>query len=335
MSVNLNLTLQHGTFCTGICWEELPLNAEPNLVCELPLADGIIELLVLANRLVVEVTSTKNNRSEPVDQWITPEIIKPAWASAVLSLQWENGFITTFRLNAKDVPRHFDAEEFNLDCKPNKIHPPELVALREVNLRKLKPPNSLDFRNLIQTALRLESSLKSIRSDNTETILDIAVHLRTLLCGGAKNGGQLLFRCAQQLGMNPVCYTLAGLDDHHEPNLFANDGWFALLGGVAATPWGNMRYETDLNDWLEQPAIWLDNRTSISHRKLIREVAGKFGAHADKSAEILEGFINYHDTGLNLGVLVPQFMNYAQVAIDVSKLVLLKSDTKDVHDKER
>jgi|GEM_PF-6515987 len=199
-------SLACGTVCVGISWDDQPLHSDPALIFELPLADGILALLVLENRLVAEIGITKGGHEKITDQWITPEILRPSGSAAVVSLQWSDGVFTGFRLNAKEVPRHSQAEELVLEPQNTGIEEPtELVVVPKINfdLRRIETPKSFTIRQLIQTVLRLETSLKQMRSNTPENVFDIAVYLRTLLCGKATNGGRLLFRCG---GVSKPCW---------------------------------------------------------------------------------------------------------------------------------
>lgn len=318
-------SLACGFLCVGIGWDDQPLHSDPALVFELPLADGILAVLVLENRLVVEIGRHEKGNEEIIDQWITPELLRPSGSAAVLTLQWVDGIINIFHLNSKEVPRHSEVEEFTIEQQGNKSEKQtELVVATAVNLDVLRIGSPLPFtiKQLIQTTLRLESSLKQMRSNTPESVLDISVYLRTLLCGTSKNGGQLLFRGAEEVGILPICYTVSGLDYYTDAPPFMDDKTTVLRCGAAGLPRERMLIETDLKKWLEQPAIIMFNNYSVPHWKLIYEVAGKFGAHADGNPNFLFSFMSHHDVGINLGVLVPQFRSYADVALEASKRVI-------------
>jgi len=97
--------------------------------------------------------------------------------------------------------------------------------------------------------------MMEMRSNTPEKVFDIAVYLRTLLCGTAKNGGKLLFRCAEDLGIVPVCYTVSGLEADVCAAPFIKDETIILHSGVAGSPRKKKRFETDLKQWIEQPAL--------------------------------------------------------------------------------
>jgi len=83
-----------------------------------------------------------------------------------------------------------------------------------------------------------------------------------------------------------------------------------------------MPFETDLAQWLQQPALMTFYQKPIPHWQLIYDVAGKFGAHADRDASFLLSFMSPDDAEINLGILVPQFRAYGDVAIEASKRVI-------------
>jgi hypothetical protein len=101
----------------------------------------------------------------------------------------------------------------------------------------------------------LKAHLAELNSGSPERILDIAVILRTLMCGTTKNGGRLLFRFAAEISAIPVCYTFSGLE-LNAPDLPLNDEQtIYLLSGAVGIPTSNLRIETDLDRWLEQIAL--------------------------------------------------------------------------------
>jgi hypothetical protein len=325
---SLIASLDAGFICMGLSWDDQPLHSDPALILELNLTDGLLAFLVLENRLVVEIGRTGVRHEEMTDQWITPELVRPEGSSAVVTLKWQEGKISVFRLNAKEVPRSSEVEEFVLGPQETKTleYDLEPTPTIDVELKRFITPPPFEFKQLLQTVTRLEANLKQMRSNSTEKVLDVAVYLRTLLCGKVGNGGRLLFRCAEEVGIVPVCYTVSGLEGDADAVPFMDDKTMLLHCGVAGLRSPKMPLETNLEMWLEQPAL----RTlayELKHWELIREVAGKFGAHADRDPKILLSFMNPHDAGVNLGILIPQFRSYGFMALEASKRVISQAQS--------
>jgi len=314
-----------GSIIFGLGWDDQPLDSDPALIFELPLTDGILVSLVLENRLVVEIGRIGTDGEEITDQWITPELIRPAGSAAVISLQWNEGKFTSLRLNAKDVPRSSEADEFVLTSHESGTEILDKINVYspiKLDFRQGSIPTSFALRQLIQTAIRLENCLTGLRSNKPEVILDVAVLLRTLFTGTAKNGGLLLFKCAEEIGMVPVCYTVSGLDEDGAKFPFMDEHTILLQGLAAGIPRFNLKVETDLQKWLEQPAL-ITLSDPLTHWQFIRQVADKFGSHAEtKNVPVLMSFMSPHDAGINLGILIPKLRSYGQLALEVSKVVI-------------
>lgn len=322
-------SLAYGTLFMALDWDDQPSDLDPTLIFELFLTDGILAFLVLENRLLVEIGRSGVEDEVMTDQWITPELVRKEGSAAVISLQWKDGKLTSFRLNATEVPRSSEVDEFVLGSQEPSIDEPtklDTTAMMNVNLRRIKGPVSSELSQLIQTATRLETSMMEMHSNTPEKVFDIALYLRTLLCGTTKNGGKLLFRCAEDLGIVPVCYIISGLESNVGVVPFMDDKTIALHSGVAGSPTKKMQFETDLKQWIEQPAIiTLNPKLRLKHWELIYQVAGKFGAHADSDHEIFHSFMNPHEAGINLGILVPQFRSYGDMALEVSKQIIFRA----------
>jgi hypothetical protein len=282
----------------------------------------------LENRLVVEIGQANGSFQVLTDQWITPELIRKQKLPAIISLQWKDGRLVNLRLNARDVPRtSIEDEYFTLPSRTEDDlgNVPEPSFANEIDLRIMTGPISTEFRQLTQHTLRLKAHLAELNSGSPERILDIAVILRTLMCGTTKNGGRLLFRFAAEISAIPVCYTFSGLE-LNAPDLPLNDEQtIYLLSGAVGIPTSNLRIETNLDRWLEQIALIAPHKC-LKHWELIRKVADTFGAHADDdSTKMLHSFVSPHDNGLNLGVLVPIFREYGNMALEVSMVLIERS----------
>lgn len=317
-------TLAHGSVFMCLEWHDQPLHSEPALIFELPLTDGILAFLVLENRLVVEIGRVDASKEEITDQWITPELIRQAGARVIVSLQWSNGRISTFRLNSCDVPRSDAADEFFIghyeDALPTEdqsISSEQCIS----DLAQKRAPMSLAFMQLEQWTKRLEAHLENQRNNTPELVFEIANCLRTLLCGAEKNGGSLLSKCAREIEFDLVCYTAKGLEE--DVNIPFMDETTIFFGCIpAAAPISGMQVETDLQTWLSMLALVTVNHR-IKHWELIREVADKYGSHADTGGEVLSlSFMNPHRAGLNLGILDTIIRGYGKFALVMSKRLI-------------
>lgn len=317
-------TLAHGSIFMCIGWHDEPLHSDPALILELPLTDGVLAFLVLEKRLVVEIGRIDSTKEEMTDQWITPELIRPEGAPVVVSLQWSDGKLSTFRLNSKEVPRAEAADEFVIDhCEDTFVTAVDPIRGQQIclNLRQQTVPMSLAFMQLQQWVTRLEAHLETQRSNTPELTFEIANCLRTLLCGTQKNGGSLLFKCAEEIKIDLVCYTVPEFEGNSSVTFM--DPNTIVFGRVPAeVPRGNMQVATDLQAWLSMPAlITLDHR--LKHWEFIREVADKYGSHADTDgAAISLLFMNPHRPTLNLGILESIFREYGKFALLMSRRLI-------------
>ncbi len=318
-------SLSAGSIRMGLTWHDQPLHSKPALILELPLTDGILAMLVFENRLVIETGKVDDRGTRLVDCWITPKLIRPNGSTEFVSVQWSDGRIVSFQINAVDLWRADEAEEFVIEPRerpfvPDKNHDSLPRIDFEDNIRSV--PKTLKFRQLVQTVTRLERRMNEMRSNNPEIILDIAVLLRTLLTGGTKNdGGRLLFRCADSLGLALKCYTVSGLEKGEDKFPLEDHSFVRFDVGVAGIPKGNFKVETDLELWMYQPAL-VTREHSIQHWNLIREIADKFGAHADiDETPLLLPFMSPHDPGINLGLLRTIIHTYGNLALEVSQVV--------------
>lgn len=313
-----------GFLCFSLVWDDLPQNAEPSLVFELPLVDGLLALLVLENRLLVEVGIFEGNSDRATDQWITPELIRRAEFPCVISVCWDEQKITCFRINGEEVPGHVDAFEFEVQHKEEETNVPAMdKPIFEFDLRRGPVPISMEFRQLIQFTIRLEAALKELKSDIPEKLGDIANLLRSLLTGKkGKDGGRLLFKCAEEMGDPLICYTLMGSGAFEEPPL--DDATVVLLGDGAAYPSGKLSVATMLDDWLEMPALITKN-VRRKNWELLRDVADSFGSHGETEGDsILFPLLQRHDAGLNFGILIPVFRNYGNLALELARGLIQK-----------
>ena len=76
---------------------------------------------------------------------------------------------------------------------------------------------------------------------------------------------------------------------------------------------------------LNQTLSTRNPKLGLKHWELIYQVAGKFGAHADSDHKIFLSFMSPHDAGINLGILVPQFRSYGDMALEVSKQMIFSA----------
>jgi len=307
-------------------WEDQPRHSEPALVLELPLRDGILAILILENRLVVEIGRVDDDREEMTDQFITPELIRPVGAVAIISIGWSDGKIAVFRLNGKNVPRSSEADEFMIGAREIDVAAEVFTVPnrnRNFDLRKGPTPRSLALRQLVQVAIRLEYFLNEMRSNNPEIVLDVAVLLRTLVNGKAgADGGRLLFKCAEEIGMVPVCYTATAIEEDSDPPQIFEGFCFCRKGVATGFPKGKSNIKTNFETWLNQTALYMPNY-KIPHWQLIRDVANQFGAHAQTNKKsVIFSFMSAHDAGINLGVLVPMFRSYGELALEICKIVI-------------
>lgn len=330
-------TLAHGSMFMCIGWHDEPVGSQPALICELPLADGSLAFLVLENRLLVEIVRLDETKDELTDQWITPELIHVQGAPVVVTLVWADGKLVTFRLNQEDVPRSEGADVFEIRHSKNVVKAAKETfssPQKWIDHRRGSARMSLAFKQLSQWRNRLETHLRNQRTDTPELVFEIANCLRTLLCGTKKNGGLLLFRCAEEMGVNLVCYTVYPLKD--EPRFPLMDETTIVFGTLpVASPYGKAIVETDLGCWLDTPALITgDNEPQLPHWKLIREVADNFGSHATTDhASIGFSFMNPHRPELNLGMLETCFREYGRFALEITTKLLeanavLRSETK-------
>jgi hypothetical protein len=321
-------------------WENGPLHSDEMLLTELLLADGFVMLFILENRLIAEIFKVESDREIITDQWITPELIRPPGSGATISFQWEEGKFKCFRLNGVNVPRSDEADEFvvmSTEADDEVFTESSRITERKLDLRQVPNSSSLSLKQLIQHTIRLEDRLSELRSDRPEVIFDIAALLRTLLTGSKKNGGLVLFIAAEEFRIVPVCYTINGIEEYSEPHPFIDENTVAFQAFGESLPRGQFRTETDLRQLLCQPAI-ITQQHQIPHWKLIRDVAGSFGSHAETNqAHSILSLINPHDPALNLSMLNDHIRAYgivtAQIARTVIKHAFSQDSSADQHQK--
>jgi hypothetical protein len=318
-------SLAAGTVFYVLSWESQPIDSDAQLVSKIPLEDGLLAILVLEDRLVVEIGSVTIDGEELTDQWITPKLERRSDELVILSLVWSEGKVLSFRLNGLEVPRHSEAETFIVSQKETKSDdttPQDKAPATLIDLRQRSQGTSIAIKQLTQIALRLENALDTLRSDRPEVIFDIAGFLRTLLCGRAKTGGELIFKCAKEVGVVPVCYTVKGAQVAQDKPPFKDQLAIWLQGSASGLARDTMCVETDLRWWLDQPALYTLH-IEVPHWKLIYEVASNFGSHAETDvSHPLFSMMSPHDPAINLGLLVPQFRSYGEMSLEIAKQII-------------
>lgn len=312
-----DITLQSGTIFFVASWRSPPKNADFQLMSRVPLLDGLIEIYTLEDHIYIITIDASNSDHRQVDEWISPELIRDQDHPIIFFLTWEDSKIKSVRINGHDVPSINESEYFSItQGAASSISfqgTPERPKMR--SFESCVQFKSMTFRQLFQTASRLEISLHSLQMGHTAHLFDVANHLRTLLTGSEKNGGRLVFRCAAEIGYQPVCFIL---ENREEPPLedIPNTTWFQQ--NALAWPFGTIRKEIEIEKWLDDTAIFSSGE-KIRNWELIREVADRFGAHAEsidalKDSRIVR-FLNHHNAGTSFDILQPTFLSFADLTL--------------------
>lgn len=336
-------SLAVGTFVLGLGWEDLPPASDPRLVFEHSLIDGRVALLVVENRLSVEIGRFCPGGIEGLDQWVTPILLRKE-LNAVISFGWSDAKISWFNINGEAVPRSSEVERYRIkerrvDGGKTELEQPSETTqkfevesfdpARALDLRQRTGSMSLAFRQLAQHTIRLEARLSEIRSDTPEVIFDIASILRTLFCGKEKSGGRLIFKCAKEIGITPHCYTAfapRGVDD------FLIEGATYSAPIAVGFPTKYHQFENELESWLTETAI-ASIGVRIQHWKLIYDIAGDFGSHAGTdSSKVLFQLMDQSEASSDISFpsLMPKFRSYASLASEVSRVLIQRARVLDI-----
>lgn len=123
----------------------------------------------------------------------------------------------------------------------------------------------------------------------------IAVELRKLLCDAKNSNGGLLQELFSNEGFHPIQRSLTDLPRPDSPPETEDSKWiltFALSGEILLSRPGIVRIfdeskpKIPVSEWLEQPIAFLgpeEDAGFVTIRNLIKAVADKEGAHADKT----------------------------------------------------
>lgn len=321
-------TLKTGTCVFAISWQSPAKNANFELMLRVPLLDGLIEIYTLEDHIYIIAIEVSNSNHQQVDEWISPQLVRDQDQPIILSFVWEYSKIKSVRINGRDVPSVDTAEYFYITqsaASEISFHgAPKRPKIQSLEGRVQF--ESMTFRQLFQTASRLENSLYSLQLGHAAHLFDIANHLRTLLTGTEENGGRLIFRCASEIDYQPICFVP---EDQDEPPVeeIPNADWFLYV--ASAWPIGKARKAVEIEKWLSCTAIF-NSEMKIKNWELIREVADRFGAHAEsfdslKRSSIVK-FLNHHNVVVSFDILQPAFISLADLALWTCIKILRKAE---------
>lgn len=304
-----------GLLTISVAWKQGLARSEPSIIKNLPLNDGGLVILALEDLLIVELWKWGRGFDIPLDQRITPPLLRKDWQFEVITVAWSDSKIVEFRISGQDVPLDPD---MTLDLRRDLVLQKNSDTIAVSSVASALPSNI--YHQLHQTTKRLVRTADAIRSDNMESLLDLAVHLRTLVTPNRRKGS-LLQIAAEAAGIVPTVYTVRW-PLHEDTAEITKLGFSVFDASASPVPLPGMSTEVELFKWLEGPAI-LTTTEEFSHIKLIKEVADKAGAHADlKISALLASLRDPNSDGFELTVLVGQMRQYAHLIGTLAKDIL-------------
>lgn len=304
-----------GLLTISVAWKQGAARSEPSIIKSLPLNDGGLVILALEDLLIVELWKREHGSDVPLDQRVSPPLLRNEWEVEIISVVWDNSKIVGFHISDKEVPLD---PYVTLDLRKGLVRPQKIEIGPAQPFSTMLPSNI--YRQLHQTTTRLFRTATAIRSDNMGSLLDLAVHLRTLVTPNKKKL-PLLQIAAEAAGIVPMVYTVRWplYEDASEVSAL---GLTIFNASVSPIPLPGMSTGVELFTWLGGPAI-LTSTERFSHIKLIKEVADQAGAHADLNiTELLASLCDPNSEGFELTVLIGQMRQYAYLIGTLAKDIL-------------
>lgn len=304
-----------GLLTISVAWKQGAARSELSIVHNLPLNDGCLVIFALEDLLIVELWKRVHGSDIPLDQRVSPPLLRNDWEVELITVVWDNSKIVSFRISDKEVPLD---PYVTLDLRKGLARAQKIEIGLAHPIPKKLPENI--YRQLHQTTKRLGQTAAAIRSDNLEALLDLAVHLRTLVTRDKWNA-PLLETSANAAGIVPTVYTVRW-PLHEGTAELAELGIFVFDVSASPVPLSGMSTEVELFKWLEGPAI-LTSTQRISHITLIKAVADQAGAHADLNiSELLASLCDPNSEGFELTVLTGQMRQYAHLIGTIANDIL-------------
>ena len=290
-----------------------PRGQQSTCVTATPFRDGQLEVRTLGERLHVVLHRSTGESLHVADEWISPRIKFLDQKPIILEVTWKNGKICRKSINGQEAPIQSEEQYWTIG---KALYAPDTLAEWGAS-RRISPSlfsssgiTELDLRHLRSTMSRLRLHTRNFQEEKG-ALFDALVCTRVLL--GEGRGNNLLIRIADSLDLSLICY--AGSNPTHKDRLdfIMRDGDVRISYPAAFSPTNPHCWPLKLRRHLEDPAI-RQKSFSISHVKLISRIGGKAAAHADRDMGFLAEFLDPRARNIDLGVLTPMLVGYAELA---------------------